>query len=206
MAIRQAGRHRERGFEIVELIIVVAIILVVSAMAMPRILTAVENVRLRSAANGAAGVIQALRMEAVKHNTYYSAGWKTVGSGSSQYQIMYADVNPADGAYNVGEPMVQLPNTMRFEFSGANPAFNASTLLGTTSNPPQPASLLPLFNARGLPCVVSGLQCTTISGGSLVYFVYFLRLDGSSATRWAAVSVTPAGRTRVWTWDGSAWE
>jgi prepilin-type N-terminal cleavage/methylation domain-containing protein len=194
--------HRASGFSMVELLVAVAIILVVSGMAMPHILTAVETVRLRSAANDAASLIQATRMLAVKNNTYYSAGWATVGSGTSSYRIMYADVKPADGHYNVGEPMVQLPYNVQFDPSGANPAFDHNALLGLASTP---ATVAPSFNARGLPCSsVSGPPCDT-SGGT-VYFLYFIRLDGSSGTQWAAVSVTPAGRVRVWTWDGAGWE
>jgi len=103
--------------------------------------------------------------------------------------------------------MVQLPVNVRFDSSGANPAFNSSTLLGSTFTP-QAASVQPSFNSRGLPCLVSGSVCNQTTGGATpqqVAFLYFLRLDGAYGTKWAAISITPAGRVRVWTWGGANW-
>ncbi len=72
---------------------------------------------------------------------------------------------------------------------------------------PQSATVLPSFNARGLPCVVSGSLCNTSAGGAPVGFLYFL--EGQQAfkgTGWAAVSVSPAGRVKVWVWSGKSWQ
>ncbi len=45
------------------------------------------------------------------------------------------------------------------------------------------------------------------AGGNTVGFVYYIQQTRAfGAVGWAAVSVTPAGRIRVWTYDGTAWE
>ena len=67
------------------------------------------------------------------------------------------------------------------------------------------------FNARGLPChfnTANGTCSATISSGtsatSWVYYLYNNPYVG--AANWAAVTVTPAGRVRVWSWNGAAWK
>jgi hypothetical protein len=52
---------------------------------------------------------------------------------------------------------------------------------------------------------MNGLVCQNFVGGNYVSYLYFAN-DPSSSNGWIAVSVSPAGRIRMWTWNGSAWQ
>jgi len=184
--------RRERGFTLIELLIVVAIMLVISAMAMPRIMNAMDDIRLRSATRDVISLMQQARQAAIKQNAFYQMG--------NQGQIIYVDLD-GNGGYNNSEPSIQLPYTLTLTQAGA-PAWN-----------PQPATALgpnfvplnntpPAFNARGLPCQLGGGNCVTRVGGNNVAFLfYFTQTRTFGGAGWAAVTVNPAGRMRAWFYE-----
>ncbi len=219
--MRIAKSRGGAGFTLIELLVVIAIILIVAAMAIPGIMGAADSVRLRSTASNLSGLMQSARQMAIKDNRFYTCRAAAVGGAN----LAFIDSLPAgaifaggsgNGAYDAatpggatlaiqqGEKVVQIPDTIQFETGGANPPF-AAALIGVA---PQAPTVMPTFNERGLPCQVNAAgRCVTTSPvtGGPVAFLYFLRMDGSSGRKWAAVSVTPAGRVRVWLWSGRVW-
>jgi Tfp pilus assembly protein FimT len=180
------------------LCIVVAVMLVVAATAIPTLMTAVQHYLLRSAAKNVAAMLQTARMRCVRDNRHYAVQELNTTQGSFTYTQLFLDQN-GNGSYDNGEEMVQLPGGVRFN-AGAAPALSAATL-GYT---PQPASTVLSFNAMGLPCVVRNGICTNWDGaGNAVGVVYFLQ-DTRASSSWAAVSVSPAGRARTWQWTAGS--
>jgi prepilin-type N-terminal cleavage/methylation domain-containing protein len=180
-------RPSSRGFSLLELLIVVAIALIVTAVAIPGIMNATDAFKLRSAASGVSGLIQQGRMLAVSRNAFCRNA-----SGT-----LYVDVN-SSGANDAGDVIVgtlQLPRGMSLVNTGA--PSNTTIINGLT-----PDLGLPLFNPRGLPCF--GAPCVVDSAKIYVTYVRQDRTLGTPA--WAAITVTPAGRVRIWTWDGTNWE
>jgi Tfp pilus assembly protein FimT len=189
----------------VELVIVVAITLVVAAIAIPGVFTATQNFKLRSTASSLSGLIQKCRMLAVARNArcpsttcsqngYYAVKFIT----SSGVNYVFIDMDGSLTINNTPENTnVMVPPSMVFDAAGGG--FSLSSMsLGYT-----PVVALPAFNARGLPCTVSSGVCTVAAQG----LIYYLRQDRAvGAPGWAAVTVSPAGRAQVWTWDGSNWE
>lgn len=205
-------RKRQSGFSLIELLIVIAIIMVIAAMATPNIMTAINNIRLRSAAGEVAGLLQQCRERAVRNNRYYTIKPTALGGGQGAYvDLNYNGV--FDGGAPAPEPLIQFPQNITVVNAGAP---NTANLIGQccTTFTPQAASILPSFNARGLPCVgaanpppANSLCNIRDAGGNTVGFVYYMNQPRPfGAVGWAAVSVTPAGRVRVWTYDGTAWE
>jgi prepilin-type N-terminal cleavage/methylation domain-containing protein len=205
------SRDRVGGFTLIEVLVVVAIILVVSAIAIPGIMQAMDGVKIRSSMRDVVGLMQQARQTAVKFNTYYSLGQANGG------QTIYVDM-VKDGVYQSAaqncpgpncvptEPAVQLPLNVTWTTAGA-PAFN-NAVLGPNFNP-QPANVPPSFNARGLPCIIVGAACNSRSGAAVAgasganvgFLFYFRQQRAFGGVGWAAVSVSPAGRMKVWFYE-----
>ncbi len=189
---------RQSGFSLLELMIVVAIIMVIAAMAMPKTLNAIQQYRLRSAASEVSGLAQKTRMMAVAQNRQYEVRWLTdVNAISYAYVDLNGNSNK-DANENVNS--LQLPRGVVFDTSGSAPSLASMGLGFTPVTPPR----LPIFTPRGIPCVMVSLVCRTDTGQ---WYVHYLRQDRSFGnTGWAAVTVSPAGRVRVWVWTGSVWQ
>ncbi len=201
---RKARRNRPIdacGFTLLELVVVVAILMVVAGMVFISALNTVQSIRLRQSATSYANLLQQARMRAVQDDTYYTVRTFSDGYGSAAY----VDLN-GSGTYAAGEP------TMRFSPSVGPMAFASGPGLtnlesqflpagsGGTVNSTAPG---PTFGPRGLPCTPSaptGGTCPYITPTSYVTF-----LQNSQTTKWEAVTVTPAGRIRIWSYDGSSW-
>ena len=205
-------RNRQSGFSLIELLVVIGIIMVVAAMATPSIVNAINGIRLRSAASEVSGIMQQARQLAVRNNRYYTVK-PTVVTGA---RAAYVDLNynsAFDGGAPAPEPMIQFPQGIAVVSAGAP---NTANLIGQccATFTPQAASILPSFNSRGLPCVGAANPPPANSacnirdaGGNTVGFVYYMsQTRPFGAVGWAAVSVTPAGRIKVWTYSGTSWQ
>jgi prepilin-type N-terminal cleavage/methylation domain-containing protein len=199
-AMTKHGRPPARGFSLLELMIVVGITLVVAAIAIPAVFTATQNFKLRSTASSLSGLIQKCRMLAVARNVAGAPnGYYAIRATSTTPVLVFMDMNNS-GTLNTNtaeNTNVLVPPSMVFDATGGGFSLSSMSLSYT------PVVSLPAFNARGLPCIVSGGACTVTGQG----YIYYLRQDRAvGATGWAAVTVSPAGRAQVWTWDGSRWE
>ncbi len=210
-------RDRTGGFSLIELLIVVFVVMVVAAIAVPNILLAVSNIRLRASAGDLAGLMQQARIMAAKNNPTTPIAVYPVRYGvRNGAQIAYIDLN-GDGAWSpsvtvngvtLSEPLI--------EFSGtAVPAAGAPS--GTGGQPSQYVlagdtviggasfdnTKTIAFTPRGFPCDYS--LPPTCSTPAATYFVHYLTDTRIGGAGWAAVVVTKAGRTKVVNWNGSLW-
>ncbi len=189
----------QRGFSLLELVIVLAVIMVVAAIATPAIMSALNDYKLRTAAGNVAGVIQKTRMQAVSDDRWHPVAIGSSGGSSYAFADLEAPPNYSLEPSNAAEQnlVAYLPRGMSFD--GSSGPSLASMNLDFSPN-----SGMPAFNARGLPCAPSGSICPPASGGNGFY--YYLRQNRSAGTLgWAAITVSPAGRVRVWIWTGSTW-
>ncbi|MDP9263251.1 MAG: prepilin-type N-terminal cleavage/methylation domain-containing protein [Acidobacteriota bacterium] len=205
-------RNKHSGFSLVELLVVIAIIMVVAAIATPSIMNTMDGIRLRGAASEVAGIMQECRQRAVRNNRYYTVKPAVVtGARAAYVDLNYNDA--FDGGAPAPEPIIQFPQSVSVVNGGAP---NTANLIGPccTTFTPQAAGILPSFNSRGLPCVgaanpppANSLCNIRDAGGNTVGFVYYVNQTRAfGAVGWAAVSVTPAGRIRVWTYSGANWQ
>src|SRR6267143_6970581 len=89
-------RSRVRGFSLVELLVVLFVVMVIAAIAIPNILLAVSNIRLRASAGGLAGLMQQARIMAAKNNAVYTIRYG-IRNGA---QIAFIDLNnPPTGVW-----------------------------------------------------------------------------------------------------------
>ena len=191
---RTHSHKRSRGFSLLEATIVVSMLLAISAIATPNMMTVIANARLRGGATSLSGLLQNSRMMAVKLNKIETVHFTVMSNGP----VAYIDVKQT-GSYASTDPQVQLGAPVTKVTTptgvGAPPAIDDATLTFTNARTEDPS-----FNVCGLPCTYSGGAC--VNHGYVFYFTDTRPLGKSG---WAAVSITPAGRIRTWFWNGYSW-
>jgi prepilin-type N-terminal cleavage/methylation domain-containing protein len=231
--MRAHQKYRQRGFTVLEMVIVIAIVLIVAAMTAPKMLRFSDNEKLRETAQAYAGLMETARMRSSSDNKFYEILTTTV----SGVPVAFVDID-GDKALGTGlnaEPSIQLPTQLAVTDTGApvtGSGFDTTKNLGiiplTLENSPMvDAAGNPepgiAFNERGLPCqrikntVTSVVEpncknstianVTGIPGPTLVGWVTYLKytnIDGT--TSWAAATVTPAGRIKSWSHSSGAWQ
>jgi prepilin-type N-terminal cleavage/methylation domain-containing protein len=204
MRFDRDDRKRHAGFSLVELLVVVAIILVISAVAAPNVIQALNAYRLRSALQGEVEIIQRARMEAMKDNRIKRVGnWWTCGGGACNNAI-FIDQNGNWMQDATETTAYRLPT---YIWSGWGPSTNSMNLEFT------PSWGLPSFDARGIPCQFSGANnCPSNVGGQPIGFVSYLQFveegwwSNWAKVSYAAVSISPSGRIQTYIWDGTQWQ
>jgi Tfp pilus assembly protein FimT len=174
--------------------VVVAILMVITVIAIPNMMTVISNARLQGGGTNLSGLLQNCRTLAIKQNSTMTAHFTVLGNGPVAYVKQAADsssINGQDPQVQLGAPLTQLTTPTG---TGA-PAALTTTELGFTAVTTDPS-----FNSRGLPCAYSGGVCST---SGFVYYFKDNRPMGKSG--WIAVSVSPAGRIKRWVYSGAAW-
>jgi len=188
--------RRWEGFSLLELMLVAAVLVVLAAMAVPNVVNTVSNIRLRKSMNSLSGLFQDCRATAVKQNKIMTVHFGVVAAGGGMAYVKDAGsgagVVPADPQVLLGRPVSKIASP-----SGPGaPTPLDSTILNFTA-----LTIDPSFNPRGLPCSYSSGSCTSNVG----FAYYFTDARPLGKNGWAAVSISPAGRIKVWYWSGSAW-
>ena len=202
---RKSGMRRagQRGFSLIEILIVVLVVMMVAAIAVPNIFLAVSNLRLRASAGDLSGLMQQARILAAKNNTTYDILYATRNGA----RIAYVDLN-FNSSFDAGEPMMEFSGTT-VPASGTPSGSGQPTayvLVGDSGSSSYDNTSTLGYTGRGLPCnydtTTTPATCSTPAAG---YFVYYLTDTRVGRAGWAAVVVTKGGRTKMVTWNGAAW-
>jgi len=205
---------QNRGFTLVELLIVLAVVVVVTAMAVPSAVNMIYNIRIRNDARAIVGMIEITRMRAASNGAHVAV---VCSKSAGAYLCATRERRINDSAF----------------VTGSNPAVGALT--GTLALAPPPGANgvgdssvttngakvqygvtayncnVMVFNSRGLPiydAAAASLYDNSTCKGSAV--------DGSRKTdnaiylsgakgRYMAVSVDANGTPSIWNWNGAAW-
>jgi prepilin-type N-terminal cleavage/methylation domain-containing protein len=199
MARHGISNGTQAGVSLLELMIVVAIGLLITAVGLPRMNNVIANMKLRASMTTASGFLQNVRMLAVKKNSTMTA--RHFNRASVPYSLVYYVKDAADSsAMTLKDVQVEMEAPIVAYDSPSGPAAPpaiTNAALGLTADP-QTGD--PSFNSRGLPCAYSGGTCVNAA-----FIKYFKdnRIGGGGG--WAAVSITPAGRIKRWFWNGATW-
>jgi len=193
--LRSTTPRKDRGFSLLELMISLAIIMILAAFTVPRVMNTMTDIKLRYVASNLGGLLQQARMQAVRRNTWYSVLKTVLPSGDAAF---YAHVK--GNAYAAGDPALPLATLETGHIGPGSGAPNEGFFTGGTFAI-NPGVDNPSFNARGLPCiaVANANTCPQNAGQGFAIFLSKPRFTGNLA--WAAVIVTPSGHTQIWTYD-----
>ncbi len=187
------------GYSLLELLVVIAMILVVSTIAIPTMINVVANSTLRKGMESVSSVFQNGRALAVKQNIIARIRFQINGSN----WVAYVDngINPA--GLTTSSQQLWLPRKLSKVAAptGTNPTPLDAAACGSTLTPDTTDDTY--YNQLGIPCQYSSGTCGT-NQAYAHYFNYQSAFGGR--TSWAAMCVSPAGRLKAWYWDGSAWK
>ena len=185
-------KTRERGFTILEVVIVLALMLVMMAIAIPSFMASVQQTQLVSSARSVANALMRARFEAIRQNSRFS----TIYSAGSppQYGV---DLN-ANGDLDSTEPAFPLSPQVQMVSSGLGLP-SLSTMGSAYSSASVPSSFKVTFSPTGT--VMQQLGGAWVEANS-IYVIYFQHQVTKS---WAAVTITPGGRFKTWLYQGSSW-
>lgn len=195
---------RSAGFTIIELVVVVAIMLIVMAIAVPTMTSTVDSFRVRGSMNEVANMALRSRMSAIKRDTSQRLHIRSV---NGTLVAFITDQNDANVKPVVGDTQLSGQYWFPPQFNtpgpptgaGAPPQMTALFMWGSAIAPS--VNVDPYFNTRGLPCLPNaGGVCVPTNG-----FVYYVRYLRAGNIRWAALSISPAGRVQSWFWNGGSW-
>jgi prepilin-type N-terminal cleavage/methylation domain-containing protein len=187
-----------RGFSLVELVVVVALIMILSAFAVPQVMNNIRSYQLTSAASQVADAIKFTRSEAIRRNVNVAC----LASASGSTWMVGTDSN-GDGTLETSERHFQMTGMTQFlpssdvATAGSLPtALNvpAVTVLSASSSTQKIS-----FDPRG------AVNFAGSAGGATTVYVLYVGPTGTTQD-YRAVVVMPSGQTQVWGTTGqSTW-
>ena len=199
-------RRKSLGFSMLEILVVLMLMAIIIAIALPGTLNALKGYRLHSDATAVASYLNVVRMKAASQFKPYRLVVDT-SAGTFTMEKLCGDTSASADAnctgpyqqfstpvYEGGTQYVSQGNT----FSSCRPASITGSYPGTiTGNPTGcPSTIYMYFNTRGSPVDNTGGPLG--NGGAVVY----MRNQNNLVD---AITVALGGRVSVSSWSGSAW-
>lgn len=116
----------DKGFTLLEMMVVIAIIAITSSIAIPNMFSFVAGMRLRSASRDMFTTFQNTRMKAIRQ----SSRWAVQFNGTTSFQVIDCGVDntcgTADDNVKIETKMLQYPSiSMNQNFNGSRVVFSA---------------------------------------------------------------------------------
>jgi prepilin-type N-terminal cleavage/methylation domain-containing protein len=172
-------KNGSRGFSLIELLVVSAIILVVAAVATPTIMRSLGTYRLGGSASDVATIVQRTRYEAVKRNTSVTCRGRQV---NGLWNVWIDSDN--DSNIDANESVILLPRGTNF-LAGSNVPSPSSMGYGTVREITGTVT----FDARGM---------VNFGGATPAVLVMYIGNAQQPANGYRAVTLLPNGRTKIW--------
>jgi prepilin-type N-terminal cleavage/methylation domain-containing protein len=226
----KAGRlkrnHRAHGFSLIEMLLVVVIILIVSAMAIPAALNMIHTFRLHNATTEFTSIVQQARMRSVKDSNFYPVRYKDTKPITEAYVDITKNSTPditCTTTLNC-DPLVSWSDEVTPQaVATASSATDVATLQtlvlagtaasGVTFLDGYDIVNSPItFSPMGIPCVPNGWTSTNVcntastsAAESNTVVAYYMFFQNIVTKKWEAVTITPAGKIQKWQYSGKSW-
>ncbi|MCI0356607.1 MAG: prepilin-type N-terminal cleavage/methylation domain-containing protein [Acidobacteria bacterium] len=199
----------DRGFSLLELLVVVAILLTMMAVATPSLLRAINSYRLESSARGVSTLIQRTRFEAMRRNRTTCTGFVDLG-GEGRYIMDVTGKTPAPcfespPTLDPNEPAVGTPaNVMWYlksapqlppSFKGLPAGYDGTTMV-------VPTDYRVIFSPRGTAMVDDGVGNLIIATRIQAICLLGRRdSDLPNVDDAVLITVTPVGNVKLFKWN-----
>jgi type II secretory pathway pseudopilin PulG len=197
-------KEQSGGFSMLELVLVVSIILVLGAVAVPQMMGTFSDFSLRYQASDFSSLLQTARIQAVRKNAPFSV---ISGSLAVNEPVYFVD-KPTTTSYAAGDPIMPLSANFTMHQGTGSGIPNEGNFIAGLNFTVYPGTASPSFNARGLPCLpVSTTSCTQTVGQGYVMFISKNVAAGSTpgitlgGVPYVAIVINPSGRVLQWTAD-----
>ena len=189
--------RQEKGFTIVEVCIVIAVIGVLAAFAIPNFLSWLPKMRVNSAARDLVSEMQLTRMQAVSERNNYVI---TFNVGSNQYSIYDDDDNDFASAGAEAGELVKTVN-----IGTDNPGVQFGYISGTQKPTGGSITTAVAFGSTSSPIRETFKPNGAASLSGSVYLIPTQDIAAGKTDRQRAITVIQTGRIKLWRYDGSSW-
>ena len=179
--------HRQAGFTMVELMIVIVVIAILSAIAVPNIISWLPNYRLKAAARDLYSNMQQVKMKAIKENK----DWAIVFDSANNRYYICSDKGADNSWSATGDNSITATINLLSYKNGIGYGHGSATVAvgaGFGGDDISYISNVVVFNPRG--------------SGSAGY-VY---IDHQTHTTTFAVGTVSSGSIRLLKWRGNKWQ
>jgi prepilin-type N-terminal cleavage/methylation domain-containing protein len=191
MTLLGSKRIASRGFSLIEVVMALAVILILSAVALPAFVNAYRMYQLTDAATQFAGLLKFTRFEAIRLNTNVSCRIQQTASVPPVTNT-WADSlpTPEDGVEDANEKQLLFSGTVNLVPAGAVP--NTAGLAAAASVPA--LATVPLANG-----VVTFDRRGAVNPAQVYVFYLSNQNDPGAGAR--AVILLPSGSVQIWKAD-----
>lgn len=189
-------RSSQRGFSLVELLLSLAVLLIITTMAVPILLRSLRSYQLNSTASQVSGMLKFAKFEAIRQNTPVSTQIQQQGAN----WLIWVDSNGngvADGAepqFIIGNGFTLLPSSSVPDPSPIATTLRAENNMAWTVISGNSSEW---YDHRGVLCFYTPSTASCPPGLPTIYAL-FLGNPNDSNAGYRAIITLPSGAVQVW--------
>lgn len=206
------ARGRSHGFSLVELSLSLAVLLIITTLAVPVVLRSLQSYQLNSTASQLSGMLKLTKFQAIRQNLPVSCQTEQLPNGN---WLIWADLN-GDGIPNGAEPQMILSGSFTLLSGGSVPDTSAiAGALGQGSTG-VPWTVVPTvataewYDHRGVLCFQSSSPTSFATPCPQIpptIYVIYVGNPNDPSSGYRAILTLPSGAVQVWSSPaGGGWQ